>query len=83
MPVPARPETIRRQIAGSKIGALLARMGGPAEAAEKRLASLIDNLLALQNLVWHFGETIASADVNPLLAQEDGCVGVDALIELR
>ncbi|MGE3244944.1 MAG: acetate--CoA ligase family protein [Beijerinckiaceae bacterium] len=83
IPAPSSAETIRARISGGRIGALLAKIGKSPEVTDRLLESVTDNLLALQNLLCHFGEKICSVDVNPLLIREDGVIGVDALIELR
>jgi acyl-CoA synthetase (NDP forming) len=83
LPMPMTREHIRRRIADSKPGALIARLESPARSAGSILDDVVDALAALQTLVGSCGDLIKSIDVNPLLVGDARCAAVDALIVLN
>jgi acyl-CoA synthetase (NDP forming) len=80
VPIPSSAAAIRAEIEASRVGRLL-------HATERTPGALVDALVraldALQSFVTAYGERIASVDVNPLLANGDRLVAVDALIVPR
>jgi acetate---CoA ligase (ADP-forming) len=82
LPMPMPRDDIRRRIAGSRLGALLAKLGGRSPADGAILDAVVDALAALQSLVLASDNQIKSIDVNPLLVSDARCIAVDALIVL-
>jgi len=80
LPVSIAPEIIRRRVAASRLGALIA-------ALETVPGSILDDVVAvldaLQTLIASCGDRIKSIDINPLLVGGGRTVAVDALIVLR
>lgn len=86
LPVPIARARIRARLAETRLGRLLAVMSGNPEnsGGERDLReALVDVLDGLQALVLRHGGLIESIDVNPLLAGEQGCIAVDALVVPR
>lgn len=82
LPMPMPRDDIRRRIAGSRLGALLVKLGGRSQADGAILDAVVDALAALQSLVLASDGLIKSIDVNPLLVSDGRCIAVDALIVL-
>jgi acyl-CoA synthetase (NDP forming) len=76
--VPVAAAAITEQLAASRMGRLLAALGG-ADAAGT-LAAVTDSLMALQALALEQPGAIRSVDINPLLITKTGGIAVDALI---
>jgi ATP-grasp domain len=78
--VPMPRDDIRRRIAGSRLGALIVKLGTRPGADAPILDRVVDALAALQSLVLSSNGLIRSIDVNPFLVHDTGCIAVDALI---
>ena len=81
LPVPMAREPMRRRIAGSKLGALIAALEHHSKSSI--LDDVVTSLDALQALVGSCGDLIKSIDVNPLLVGGARTAAVDALIVLN
>ena len=80
LPMPMPQDDIRRHIAGSRLGALIARLGARPGTDASLLDGVVEALAALQSLVLSSNGLIRSIDVNPFLVNDTGCIAVDALI---
>ena len=80
LPVPMAREPMRRRIAGSKLGALIAALERHSKGSI--LEDVVTALDALQALVGSCDDLIKSIDVNPLLVGGARTAAVDALIVL-
>src|SRR6185503_16112479 len=82
MPVTVAPGAMKRKIAATRLGRVLAAIDESSPRA-RACDGLIATLEAVQRLVLAHGDRIESVDINPLLAGYEGCVAVDALVVLR
>jgi acetate---CoA ligase (ADP-forming) len=80
LPIPMPRDDIRRRIADSPTGALIAKLEPGSRAGAAVLDGVVDALAALQSLVLSSNGLIGSIDVNPLLVDDARCIAVDALI---
>jgi acetate---CoA ligase (ADP-forming) len=80
LPVPMPRDDIHRSIAGSRLGALIVKLGTRPGADASILDGVVDALAALQSLVRSSNGLIRSIDVNPFLVHDTGCIAADALI---
>jgi hypothetical protein len=80
LPMPMPRDDIRRRIADSPTGALIAKLERRPRADAAILDGVVDALAALQTLVLASNGLIRSIDVNPFLVNDTGCIAVDALI---
>ncbi len=81
LPASVAPERIRTRLGGSKLGALLQRLG--AASGRDHIGDVAAALEALQRLVVVCPDAIQSIDVNPLMIGPEGAVAVDGLVVLR
>jgi acyl-CoA synthetase (NDP forming) len=72
--------TARAMIAETRLGALLRGVRGAPPADSEALARAI---VALSELAAAAGDTLESAEINPILVGADGATGVDALVAPR
>jgi hypothetical protein len=79
MPIPLCRDAMRVRVAHSTLGALLTRLDKSGAVIDQ----VLDALEALQCVVLAHGDAIESIDVNPLLADDSGCMAVDALVVLK
>jgi acyl-CoA synthetase (NDP forming) len=79
LPIPAGADPVRRRIAESRLGAVLAAV----DAGGGALDRIVAMLSCLERLVLAHGGLIETVDLNPVLVGTGGVVAVDAALVLR